>query len=900
MRHLPNDDEALVSIGPYRIDSLLGTGGAGTVFRSCDTRSNDLVALKVFRRDHFSDESKKRFLREVDILSRIRHPGVVRLLDSGTHDDRTFIVMELVTGGTLGDALKNGRLTNEKAALGVIYEVAGALVSPHENGIVHRDIKPDNILLADQLDEESIGPGMVKLADFGLAREMVAVSETVTRTGSIVGTPAYMSPEQCGTGTEIGPPADVYSLGATLFHMLAGRPPFCEQDPINLIVQHRYQVAPPVTEFASQVSEATDQLVSKCLSKQPSDRFQNASDLTEAIGKILHGTPNAIQNHPIRSPHSDRRAMRYQFEWQLRSPPQKLWPLVCNTDRLNEALNLPSVQFGLERDEQGSVRRTGEVKLFGLALQWDEHPYEWVEGKRMAVERSFKKGPFLSFVSEVELSGANDGGTRLTHQITVQPRGIVGRATANLELGVKTRPALDRVYRRIDDWASQNLDQFEDPFRTISKLPAAKHRVLEQILNSFSLEFPHLKEISEAVGAFVVRSSSQELAHVRVLEFADRFGFQSHAVFEVFVSLTQKGLFDLRWDIICPACRSASEFHPSLAEVQSHANCPACDLDFDVDYTSSVEVVFQVNSRIRQANHLTYCIGGPGHAPHVCAQVRLADSERFRLDLELTVGRYRLCTDTFDCPFTVRDQGLTRHWEITLADEKPVHAPVMRPGNQHLIIANVQGRECKLRIERDVPRRFALSAAQAFGFPFFRDAFDVPAVTAEHLISVRQATILGCRISHGDSDVSGKSRIALKAVTRQIESLGKEHGALAVERESPATVMNAFLDESLASSFLRNLQRMLGRQNYRIAAQLATGPCFFVATEGEVEFDGTVPDRIRVELETVELDELRFVRDEFLDSFVEDNLTRTFGDPIEVDSGTMRFDIRSEETSASS
>jgi eukaryotic-like serine/threonine-protein kinase len=196
--------------GRYVVDELLGRGGMAEVYRARDTDADRCVALKVLR--GVEPHDARRFRSEVDVLGRLDHPGLVRLCGSGTHDGVPYLVLDLAEGPTLAHELADGPLSEERA-VAVAQEVAEALAHAHRIGVVHRDVKPSNILC----DEH----GRARLADFGIAR--LAGAPSLTRTGQMIGSAPYLAPEQV-EGAGVGPPADIYALGLVLIECLTGRP----------------------------------------------------------------------------------------------------------------------------------------------------------------------------------------------------------------------------------------------------------------------------------------------------------------------------------------------------------------------------------------------------------------------------------------------------------------------------------------------------------------------------------------------------------------------------------------------------------------------------------------------------------------------------------------------------
>ena len=259
------------SIGRYRLRERLGAGGMGTVYRAIDRRTGETVAIKVLHSHLAADKAfLERFRREAYIASLLNSPNVVRVLDSGSDRDHNFIAYEYIEGVKLGDILSEGRL-DPVQALAIASQVANALEEANQKGIVHRDIKPDNIIFT--------GAGLVKVTDFGIGR--IVDFTRVTVTGQFLGTMSHTAPEQARGQSDTR--SDIYALGVTLFEMLSGELPFKSDTPTGLMRMH--EETPPPLEKLAGVPSAAAQVTARCLEKDPANRFQTPAELKAAIEK---------------------------------------------------------------------------------------------------------------------------------------------------------------------------------------------------------------------------------------------------------------------------------------------------------------------------------------------------------------------------------------------------------------------------------------------------------------------------------------------------------------------------------------------------------------------------------------------------------------------------------------
>jgi serine/threonine-protein kinase len=268
--------ESLIA-GRYRLDSLLGRGGMSEVWCATDIELGRRVALKLLA----PKQDIARFEREARTFAALAHPNVTQLYDYGQAEGRPFMVLEYLPGGTLEQRLRDGRLRDELTWV-IATDIAAGLAHAHARGVVHRDLKPSNILF----DEE----GRAKLADFGIA-STAAAGSTLTEVGTVLGTAAYISPEQAG-GLPATPASDVYSFGVLLYRMLTGRLPFESLDPATLVVQHRDATPPSVHHARTDAPPALAGIADAALAKDPAFRPADGSALLDALdGGAVEAAP---------------------------------------------------------------------------------------------------------------------------------------------------------------------------------------------------------------------------------------------------------------------------------------------------------------------------------------------------------------------------------------------------------------------------------------------------------------------------------------------------------------------------------------------------------------------------------------------------------------------------------
>ena len=268
----------------YEIGETLGYGGMAEVHRGRDVRLGREVAVKVLRADLARDPSfQARFRREAQAAASLNHPAIVAVYDTGEEiGTQPYIVMEYVEGRTLREVLKaEGRLLPRRA-MEIVADVCAALDFSHRNGIVHRDVKPGNVMIT--------RAGAVKVMDFGIARAVADNAATVTQTAAVIGTAQYLSPEQA-RGENVDARSDVYSTGVLLFELVTGSPPFTGDSPVAVAYQHVRENAPPPSTINPDVPRELDAIVLKAMAKNPANRYQSAAEMRADLIRAINGRP---------------------------------------------------------------------------------------------------------------------------------------------------------------------------------------------------------------------------------------------------------------------------------------------------------------------------------------------------------------------------------------------------------------------------------------------------------------------------------------------------------------------------------------------------------------------------------------------------------------------------------
>ena len=750
LERLSSSDDPLLEkgiLGQYQLLRVIGRGGMGTVYAAYDTIHARDVAVKVLHAELVHQPHvRRRFEREARMLAEVDCLFVTKLFEISDIDGCLFLVQELINGQSLAERIASAGHLPESEAVQIGICITTALCELHQRGIVHRDVKPENILLLSG-DKNAAGNVVAKLSDLGIARMEESPDTTaITSAQSMLGTPLYMSPEHFDGGSQVTAQSDLYSLGATLFHALTGQPPYSADTFLALADAHRHSPTPNPQTINKRVSDGLREVVIKSLQKRCDLRYRTAEELLDDLTRLKRGVATSVNSHPLLPSDDSGRMTSFSFTWELKSSPETLWPFVSNTERLNRAINLPTVAFSFRRSATGERQRLAEMRLAGMRMQWQEHMFEWIEGQRMSVLREFQRGPVRWLTSIVEFNRRADGGTTLTHSFKMNCRHLAGVAFVKFQMHALTKRSLDKVYRRIDrvigspEHSTATVDAFEEHH----VLAPRSSKLLDQITDRLATK--DLNRIAILKITDYIRSASvQDISHIRPRVLAAALRLPADTVVDVCLHGAYEGLFELSWDVICPSCRIATTSQDAIENIKKHTHCEACDFEFEVNFATNVEMIFRVDSQIRKQETGKYCIGGPAHSPHVAAQTRIAAGETIDLGLELPAGQYVLRGPQlpFTIPLNVNATSNCTRVFIELSAGWNRNAFVdLATSRQLITISNQGASEILVRIERSSTSDDAITALQAAGLPYFRRYFPDQIPSAEQVACVQNLTFV--------------------------------------------------------------------------------------------------------------------------------------------------------------
>jgi len=435
------------------------------------------------------------------------------------------------------------------------------------------------------------------------------------------------------------------------------------------------------------------------------------------------------------------REHHYRWEWPLESSPEALWPLVADTDRFNRDTGVPAVErrAGDQSPSASTGRRLRQVWM-GVAVEWDEEPFEWIRPYRFGVTRRYLSGPIAEMRVLAELTPLSGGGTRLSYQVWAQPRNLLGWLAIPVQVGWLCNRKFGATFKAYDRLAASGQNHLGLPVASrLAPGGSARLSAIHQKLLDQGAEPDLVARLIETVE----QSDDLSLVWLRPYALADYWRAPRRRVLELCLLATRAGLLDFRWNLLCPLCRGAKRSSPSLAGVESQVHCDSCHIDFTVNFDRLVELAFRPTAAVRQIEGREYCIGGPQVTPHIVAQQLLPPETQRKMAMTLEDGRYRLRTPGLPGGqfFRVADEGLT---EATLrlsrsgwSAEELCLAPT-----PELRFENATSAERLFILERLAWSDQAATAAEVTAMQLFRDLFASEALRLGEQISVGSLAVL--------------------------------------------------------------------------------------------------------------------------------------------------------------
>jgi class 3 adenylate cyclase len=483
---------------------------------------------------------------------------------------------------------------------------------------------------------------------------------------------------------------------------------------------------------------------------------------------------------------------------------------------------------------------------FGIPVEWDEQPFEWVRPTRFGTMRRYHRGPLAEARMLAELTPLPEGGTKLVYEVWAKPKNLLGLFAIPLQIGYLTERSFARTFRNYDRMLTGGKAPLYQP--SSAELTTGGRARLQAVSEKLIAEGAEAL-IVEGLARMILEADEMTLARIRPYALADYHNWSRRAVLETCLWATRNGMLDLQWDLICPMCRGAGETNSSLRDINAQVHCDGCKIDFTVNFDRSVELTFRPNPSIRKIEIETFCVGGPQVTPHIVAQQLLPPRAERELKLPLEAGRYRLRTpaQAGEQPILVSDEGATSATLCAGSVEGWSNNELSLCSTPALRLENRTDRAQMFVLERMAWNDQAATAAEVTALQVFRDLFASEALRPGEQISVGSLTVLftdlknSTRLYREVGDATAFGRV-LSHFDVLRDSIAAEEGALV--KTIGDAVMAVFRRPSAALRAMLSAQQRLasppaGMPPLVLKAGLHSGPCIAVTLNDRLDYFGS-------------------------------------------------------------
>src|SRR5262245_47048179 len=531
----------------------------------------------------------------------------------------------------------------------------------------------------------------------------------------------------------------------------------------------------------------------------------------------------------------------YRWVFNLKSSPDQIWPFVADTNRFNRDTGVPTVEMEGAPGKLRNARRRMKLSIYGLPVEWEEQPFEWLRPVRFGVDRVYSKGPMVQMRVLAQLSPSSSG-TQLTYDVWAQPRNLLGMIAIPLQIGLISKRKFAAAFEKYDQMALPEAptDLTAAPVRAFvdqQRLQAIKRKLLADVEAQHPELLPQAKGIADRLIDLIQAGDDFSVARIRPYQLADDWQESRRDVLEVCLRSTRTGLLDLQWDLICPLCRGAQDSGSSLKEIETSVHCETCKIDFTINFDRFVELTFRPNATVRRVEVGDYCIGSPQRTPHVVAQQLLSTGEKRRITLPLEQGNYRLRALELQggLPASV-SRGGRDSATIAISRNGWSDEPLTLAERTSLELDNQTDAEQLFIMERMAWSDQAATAAEVTALQVFRDLFSTEALRPGQHISVGTLTVLFTDLRNstrlyreiGDATAFGRVMNHFDVLKKTIN----DHEGAIVKTIGDA-VMAVFRSPAAALLAMVEAQQLLsspgdGSMPLTLKAGIHSGPCIAV------------------------------------------------------------------------
>lgn len=541
-----------------------------------------------------------------------------------------------------------------------------------------------------------------------------------------------------------------------------------------------------------------------------------------------------------------------RWEFDLKSSPDNLWPFVADTNRFNRDTGVPKLEFDKVHKRLPNARRKVRFSYFGLPVEWEEQPFEWIRPNRFGVERLYSKGPMARLKAICELKAKPDGGTHMTYEIRATPRNVLGVIAIPLQVSFVIGPKLRAAIKKYDELASAEVtiettgESTSQSTFDLERLSSLKNKLVSDLESTD--EHERRVVIANRLVEFIEHGDDLAASSIRAYKLADDWEEPRRLVLEVCLQATRTGLLDFQWDVLCPLCRGPKQSQYSLKDLDKDVHCETCKIDFTVNFDRYVELTFSPNPSVRRVEVPYFCVGSPEWTPHVVAQQLLPAGVERELSLPLESGNYRLrALELQGAQDIIVSHGGATSAEVTVSTNGWGRELLRVDERFTLSLKNETDAEQLLILERTEWSDQATTAAEVTALQAFRDLFAAEALRPGEQISVGTLTILFTDLRHstqlyreiGDATAFGRVMNHFDVVRKSIA----DHDGAVVKTIGDA-VMAVFRSASDGLAAMVEVQKTLaapqdGSLPLTLKAGLNTGPCIAVTLNDRLDYFGS-------------------------------------------------------------
>src|SRR5438477_2327272 len=529
--------------------------------------------------------------------------------------------------------------------------------------------------------------------------------------------------------------------------------------------------------------------------------------------------------------------MRQTWTWHFDLPPERLWPVLADTNRFNEAMGLPAYELEETPQPNGTIRRRGKGKAAGFTLEWEEKPYEWIHGRHFRQARIFTTGPCRGFgpVFDIEPDG---GGSKVSYALEWEPLTFVGRLFGK-KLAAQAGGVVEkRVLEAVAFTKGERNTYFDIAPPKLPDGARERANALAELID----RTPYGNGLGHRLSDFVLTGMATDVMRVKPKVLARQLGVAERPAVEACLAGVRAGLLTMKWDLLCTNCRGAKMSVAALAELPKGAHCPSCNIDYDRDFERNIELSCAPAAAIRPLAEGGFCLSGPMATPHVLVQQLLAPGEKREVALELPAGAYRLRT-LHPGGYVDLDHDPSRAGGAFPGLRATANGVEALPGKSGKVaFVNDAGFELALLIEDRTWTREALTAPEVISLQAFRDLFAAATLRPGDEAGVSQVALLF-------SDLRGSTALYERVGDARAFNMVREHFALlgsivrdhdgAVVKTIGDAVMASFGDPANAVKAALAMQAAIKRHDLVLKLGVHVGPSVVVNLNDRLDYFGS-------------------------------------------------------------